>query len=309
MTKVIVEEIKYKNFGNCVRISNGSIEIIVTIEKGPRIIRFSFEKGGNIFFDTWPVEEDQSVENGSDGWALLGGHRLWHSPESSLRTYIPDNYPVKWNEIENGIKVIQDEEKWTQIIKEMEIIILEDNKVKVTHIITNRNAWPVQLAAWPISVMSAGGLEVIPQPNRETGFLANRSIALWPYSKMNDKRVYWGEKYITIKHIPTENKFANPFKFGINNEKGWAAYFNNNNLYIKRYYHNNSNNYTDYGSSYETFINNAYVEMETLSPTTTINFDEKIIHEEVWELHDNIAMPSFNDENLLDEVLNNVLNS
>lgn len=306
VVKVITEEIEYKNFGKCIKLSNGRIEVIVTIEMGPRIIRFSFENGENIFFDAWPFSKNQCSD--TDRWFLLGGHRLWHSPESSPRSYIPDNNPVNWCKIDKGIKVIQDEEKWTQILKEMEITFLEDNKVKVTHIITNKNAWPIQLSAWPISVMSAGGLEVIPQPDRDTGLLANRSVVLWPYSKMNDKRLYWGEKYITIKHTLSANGLGDPFKFGINNEKGWAAYFNNNNLYIKRYSHHNSNNYAEYGASYETYLNNAYVEMETLSPAITINFDENIIHEEVWELYDDRVMPLPNDEKLLDEVISNVLN-
>lgn len=305
MEKVITEEIEYNNFGKCIKLSNGCIEIIVTIEKGPRIISFSFEKGKNIFFDAWPFRENQYPD---DRWALLGGHRLWHSPESYPRTYQPDNKRVAWTKIDDGIIVTQDEEKWTQIIKEIKISILGDNKVKVTHIITNKNAWPIQLAVWPISVMSPGGLEVIPQPNRDTGLLANRSIVLWPYSKMNDERVYWGEKYITLKQIPRTDKFGSPFKLGLNNERGWAAYFNNNNLYIKRYSHQNGRKYSDYGASYETFINNAYVEMETLSPTMIINYDENIIHEEVWELHDNIAMPEVTDEGYLEQLLSRMLN-
>jgi hypothetical protein len=47
--------------------------------------------------------------------------------------------------------------------------------------------------------MKIGGLQVVPQPKKDTDLLGNRIIALWPYSEMDDSRVHWGKDYITLR--------------------------------------------------------------------------------------------------------------
>jgi len=146
--------------------------------------------------------------------------------------------------------------------------------------------------------MATGGKEVIPQINSDTGLLPNRLISLWPYARLDDSRVNWGNKYITLTQ-ETDNK--RPFKFGFPNEKGWAAYFNHGNLFVKYYTHNKTASYPDFGVSYETYTNDFMLEMETLSPLTSLNQDSYVTHEEEWELFCNVTKPS--DEDEIEEVL------
>ena len=35
-----IKEINYENYGSCISISNQTIKLIVTVEKGPRIVLF-----------------------------------------------------------------------------------------------------------------------------------------------------------------------------------------------------------------------------------------------------------------------------
>jgi hypothetical protein len=165
----------------------------------------------------------------------------------------------------------------------------QSNNVKITHFLTNDNAWAVELSAWALSVMAPGGIEVIPQPNRETGLLGNRVLALWPYSKMNDRRVSWGDKLIIVKQ---DSEMKTPFKLGINNERGWAAYFNHGNLFIKRFSHVMHADYPDFGVSYETYTNDSMLEMETLSPFTRLEPGNMISHTERWELFKDVKLQS-----------------
>jgi hypothetical protein len=295
MAQVTVRQINYKEFGNCVEISNGVVDLVVTVDVGPRIIRFGFVDEENEFCEN--PEASKPVWDSE--WKIRGGHRLWHSPEGDPRSYIPDNEPVHWEVIENGIRVSQNVEKWVQVKKEMEITLCDCcNKVKVVHKITNKNAWPIELSAWALTVMAKGGLEVIPQPQRDTGLLANRLIALWPYTNMNDHRVYWGDKYITLKQDPNMKP---AFKFGIPNEDGWAAYFNHGNLFVKKYCHKLDAQYPDYGVSYETYTTDFMLEMETLSPLTKLNYDEAVFHVEKWELFKGVDVPK--NEKEIDEVV------
>lgn len=297
MGNIIIKEIDYKEFGKCIEISNSKADLVVTVGLGPRIIRFGFTGGENEFAENFAA----SKAVGDDEWKVYGGHRLWHSPENDPRSYIPDNEAVEWTEIENGVKVTRKVEPWTQIKKEMEITLCPcSNNVKVVHRITNKNAWPVELSAWALSVMAPGGIQVIPQPKRDTGLLPNRALALWPYSKMNDHRINWGDKYIVFKQDPDTQA---PFKLGISNEDGWAAYFNHGNLFVKRYTHYMDAKYPDFGVSYESYTNDFMMEMESLSPLTLLKPDDTLTHVEEWELIENVPAPS-NDEPDIDNLIN-----
>ena len=301
MPEITIKEMQYGKYGKCIEISNGTADLVVTVDVGPRIIRFGLIGKENEFCDdstfTVPVEGDE--------WRLMGGHRLWHSPEVSPRTYSPDNDPVTWKKIENGIRVTQKVEPWVQIKKEMDITLAGCcNKVQIIHRLTNKNAWPIELAPWGITVMAKGGLEVVPQTQRETELLANRVLSLWPYTKMNDHRVYWGDKYITLKQDPATKA---PFKFGIPNEDGWAAYFNHGNFFIKRFPHVMDAQYPDFGVSYETYTTDFMLEMESLSPIKRMETDEVVNHMEEWELIAQVPKPQANREDEIEQVVNNYI--
>lgn len=49
MATVKVQKTEYKGWTNCYRVSNGEIELIVTGDVGPRVIRFGFVGGQNLF--------------------------------------------------------------------------------------------------------------------------------------------------------------------------------------------------------------------------------------------------------------------
>ena len=297
MGDISIKETSYKDYGKCIAVSNGTIEFYVTVDVGPRIIRYGFVNGDNIFCEN--NKETKKVPSGD--WKIRGGHRLWHSPEADPRTYMPDNDHVEFIKIDNGIIVSNKPEPWVQIKKEMEITIDKDkNNIKIVHKLTNKNAWTVEAAVWALSVMASGGKQLLRQTDSDTGLLPNRMISLWPYSKMNDNRIYWGDKYITLRQ---DTYARSPFKLGMTNEYGWAAYFNKGILFIKRFEYIKNAKYPDYGASYETYTNNFMMEMESLSPLYLIKPDETITHIENLELVNDVKVPADNEEEI-DELVN-----
>jgi hypothetical protein len=296
MGGVKINKVSYGGWENCVQVKNDLVDLIVTTDIGPRIIRYGFIGKENEF-----CEIDSTLGlTGGDEWRLYGGHRLWHAPESRTRTYEPDNSPVRWEEVENGIKTIQGVERLSRIQKEMEVTLSpEGTRVRIVHHLINKNPWSIELSVWALTAMATGGKEVIPQPDRDTDLLPNRLISLWPYTRLNDPRVYWGERYILLRQDPG---IKHPFKFGILNEAGWAGYFNHGHLFIKYYTHYPEKSYPDFGVSYETYTNHFMLEMETLSPLTPLEPDSSVEHREEWELFDDVAMPS-DDEDEVKETL------
>jgi len=296
MTMAIkIEKVNFLGWENSVKLSNGIIDVVATTDIGPRIVRFGFENDVNEF----NLDPKTIGLKGGNEFRFYGGHRLWHSPEDRKRTYVPDNEPVDWHEIENGVRLIQKPEKWVNTQKQIDIILSPDeSRVRLVHRITNLGAWPIELSAWTITVLNTGGIEIIPQPNKDTDLLPNRQIVLWPYSKMNDERVYWGEKYIALRQNPSNKS---PFKLGINNEAGWAAYAREGHLFVKRYYPQQNAIYPDFGVSFETYTNDWMLEIETLSPFTRLQPGEAVEHIEEWELYNNVNVKDVN-EDLFDEI-------
>lgn len=287
MGKVSVSKIEYKGWKNCIQISNGIVDIVVTTDVGPRIIRYGFTGKQNMFY-----EDDSTLgKTGGDKWNIYGGHRLWHSPEEMPRSYEKDNSLIEsWSALENGISVVQGIEQNTRMKKEFNIILSDESPdAMIIHRITNKSMWEVELAAWSLTVMAPGGVEIIPDVLKETGLLPNRMISLWDYTKMGDSRVTWGDKYIILRQ---DSSAASPFKIGLPNEEGWGAYINSGDMFVKSYIHFDDAPYPDYASSYETYTNSSMIEIETLSPLCLLAPEEYVEHIEEWSLFANVAIPS-----------------
>ena len=301
MSSITLKEINYKNFGRCVELSNGIVKVIVTVDVGPRIINYSFTDGENIFWeDIHRLETtDEVVDAYGSPWFLYGGHRLWTSPEASPRTYYADNDPVEYTKIENGATFIQPVQKLNQVQCEISVTLSPNSSdVKVSHKITNRNAWDITFAVWSLSVMSQGGLEVIPQPTRNTGYINNRIIGIWPYAKMTDSRICWGDRYVTMRQDP---EIKSNYELGINSEHGFAMYFNHDEVFVKTFEIVEKGIYPDGGMSFESYVSENFLECESLSPLKTVAPDEAIEHNEYWSLSKAEAPSDF------DEVLFDVL--
>ena len=96
---VKVEKTEYKGWPNCYRVSNGEIELIVTGDVGPRVIRFGFVGGQNLFKE-YP---EQLGHTGEAKFQLRGGDRVWKAPEDPVATWAPDNVPVEIHVTANGL--------------------------------------------------------------------------------------------------------------------------------------------------------------------------------------------------------------
>jgi hypothetical protein len=286
MGNVNIVKKEYKGWKNCIEISNGIIEAVATTDVGPRIIRFGFIGKENELCEV----EEQIGTAGSSEWQIYGGHRLWHSPEAKPRTYELDNSKIQWRKKKNGIVLDQPVEPWTHIKKDMELIMSPaEAKVTVIHRLTNKGAWDVEFSVWALSVMAPGGKEIMPQVKKEFDLLPSWSITFWPYTRLNDPRVFWGEKYISLQQ---DKNTKSPFKIGFPCEDGWAAYANHGHLFLKKFQHYSDAVYPDTNSSYETYTTDFMLEMETLSPLVLLAPGETIEHVETWYLYDNVKVPA-----------------
>lgn len=75
---VQISKTPYAGWPNCYRMTNGQVELIVTTDVGPRVIRYGFAGGQNIFKEF----QEQLGKSGETAWQARGGHRLWIAPEA-----------------------------------------------------------------------------------------------------------------------------------------------------------------------------------------------------------------------------------
>jgi len=287
-----MERVDYGGWPNCIRLSNAKIDLVITTVVGPRIIRLGFAGERNEFWER-PCDQGQQ---GGDEWRLFGGHRLWHSPEAMPRSYYPDNGPIEADPLPGGVRLIQPTECTTGIRKEIDVQISGcEPYVRVTHRLRNDSLWPVELAAWALSVMAPGGTAVIPMPTgcHPDKLLPNRTLTLWPYTDMTDPRVTWGARYALVRQSDTA---GSAFKLGASVKDGWAAYVRDGVCFVKRFDYLEGELYPDGGCSVETYTNSDpnMLELETLSPLTPLEPGEVLEHVEHWFLFK--GLPPIEDE-------------
>jgi len=288
-----VEKIDYGGWPNCVRLSNGMVDLVVTADVGPRIIRLGFVGQDNELKEY----EEMLGLTGGDEWRIYGGHRLWHAPEVQPRTYYPDNAPVKVEQREGFVRLVQPSETTTGIQKEIDLRLSPDKAhVRLTHRLRNANLWAVELAPWALTVMAQGGKAVVPLPPRgphEENLLPTNTLTLWAYTDMTDPRWTWGSKYLMLRQDP---EIETPQKLGAMVPDGWVAYARNEHLFVKRFNYVAGACYPDFGCSVETFTNADMLEIETMAPLVSLQPGAAVEHVEHWYLFHDVPMPHNDDD-------------
>ncbi len=284
-----IETINYKGWPNSCRLSNNLVDLVVTADVGPRIIRFGFLGEQN------ELKEFPAMlgKTGSDEWRIYGGHRLWHAPEAKPRSYFPDNFPVKVEQRAGFVRFIPPLETTNGIQKEIDVHLDPDTAhVTVTHHLRNASPWDLTFAPWALTVMDAGGTAIIPIPPRGshlTNLLPTSTMTLWAYTDMSDPRWSWGQRLVLLRQDPQR---PNPQKLGLGVPDGWVAYAHNEHLFVKKVVYQPGADYPDYGCNVEVFTDADMLEAETLGPRLTLTPNEAVEHIEDWYLLGGIPAPT-----------------
>jgi hypothetical protein len=282
----------YKTYGRALRLSNGALEAIVTLDVGPRIMNVSLPGKPNMFDDDCGLKEE--LPDGSV-FEYFGGHRVWHSPEGFPRSYVSDSHPLARHELyDDGVLLLQQVEPWTQIAKAVELRFKAES-IAVTSSLTNNGAWPIEMAVWSLFLGSLNGRLILPVVKRNAGLLPNTRYVSWSYSHMNDPRVHWGQRYLVIDHDETNSA---PFKVGYPNEAGWMAYINNGCCLVKTFRHEREARYPDAGCSSEAFTAGWGIDIESLSPLQLVQPGKTVLHDEEWFVFECPKRPSIDEDEI-----------
>lgn len=268
--------VSYGGWDRCARLSSGEVELIVTLDVGPRIIRFGFTGGPNEFFEAG----EDAGNTGGDEFHIYGGHRLWVAPEIESITLQPDNAAVEVTE-ESGVTTFRTPTDRWHVQKELRISFPKPGLVQVDHRVYNRGAHELQLASWGLSMMAPGGVAYFPMPEFQSHtdeVLPDRPLALWAYTDLSDPRWTWSQSLGRLR----QDSNLGPQKIGMYVDQVYAAYANRGNLFFKSFEAEPDEEYPDFGCNFETFTNERFLEIESLGPVKVVGQGDYACHRERW---------------------------
>jgi hypothetical protein len=201
------------------------------------------------------------------------------------------------------VRLTQAVEPATGIRKCMELALIPGlDSLEVVHRLTNLNPWAVELAPWAITVMAGGGVAIVPQePYRphpaftglpeakgaEPSFLPARTLALWGFTRLNDPRWSFLDRFILTRQDPA---ITVPLKYGASNTQGWGAYVRNGEMLLKRT-PKLAGRYPDRDCNTEVWIDGSILELESLGPVVNLQPGSSVEHREVWSYFSGVDVP------------------
>jgi hypothetical protein len=275
-----IEVVPHSGWNRNVRLANGSVELIITLDVGPRILSYRTHMGENVF----KTFDDQLGKSGEAEWMIRGGHRFWIAPEDEKLSYHIDNERTEFRVADNEIVIDSVQTAVHPIRKSLGVSLLgETSGVKVTHTATNESPGQIEIAPWALSVMRPGGIEIIPQPalgEHPRDLLPNRGMVLWPYTDLSDPRWHLGRSFFTLR----QSAGFPPTKIGLAHREKWVAYVIEESIFIKAFEHIEGLVYPDGGCSFETFTNDEMLEIESLGPLVRLAPGRSVSLTEHWHV-------------------------
>ena len=276
-------------------LANNEVELLITLDVGPRIISYRHQGGLNVF----KTFDDQLGTSGEADWQIRGGHRLWMAPETTS-SYFPDNQPVSFTLMdENHVCLRTPAEAESGIEKEIEIILDK----KTSSVTLNHSIWATKdmssgIAPWGLTVLKAGGKAIIPMPPRnlhpndlpaternagrdlDLNLLPNRKMSLWAYTNLTDPRFNWCADRLEI----SQDANMPSTKLGFLHQLQSAHYEVDGYRFSKTIDYRQDATYPDGNCNLEIFTDGEMLELESLAPLVTLNKGDRIVHTENWSL-------------------------
>jgi hypothetical protein len=275
-----MEIVEYKGYKRNLRVAGKGIEIIATLEVGPRVMHLGVPGGQNLL----TVIDSHMGKSGEDTYQFRGGHRLWTAPEGPP-CYAIDNAALEAVDLPNGaVRITAPADATFGFQKEIDFSVRQrGRRIRLVHRVINTGTEPQKLAPWALSVMVGGGTAILPLPKRgkhPEDLLPNQVLALWPYTDLADPRIKFGTRSILVAQRPD----TPPLKIGVLSVDGWAAYALGETLFVKRFPFNPKKTYPDMGVNCEIWTNSGILELESLGPIVKLAPGRKVEHTEEWEL-------------------------
>lgn len=306
MSLLRCEESAYGGWSRGLHLFTDEVELWVSLEVGPRILRCQRRGKENLFYE----DVSQLGGRGEPSFRLRGGHRFWTAPESP-ETYEADNSEVAYVVGKSCVELVAPPQFGLR--KTLLIESLSPSLFRVRHGLHNVSSLPIARAPWALSVMAPSGVALLPQPPlrahpsslpagtpwHDEDLLPHRRLVLWPYTDLGDPRLQLSGRLWTVE----QRRDRPPLKLGLYDQSGGldllgcvAGYQLGSSVFVKSVPVSKAGTYPDLGASFELYTDGNFLELETLGPMQTLLPDETCWHDELWLVRESVV--SLRDEAL-----------
>jgi hypothetical protein len=253
----------------------GPYELEAAHDFGPRITSLRRDGSPNLFVE---LKDSVALSYSANAvYRLRGGHRLWAAPEIPAVTYAPDDHPCVVSASREAISISAPPDV-AGVMKEI-VVTRDGDRLQVTHRLTNTNDGLLELAPWAITQLPLGGEALLPLESQGSDLQADRSLVLWPYSRLDDDRVEADRDHILIR-----GEAGPALKLGSGPEPGWLEYRLHDWRFRKRAVDTAEGSYPDRGAVCQVYVKDAFVELETVGALARLDPGESLEHGEIWEI-------------------------
>ncbi len=268
-----------------VELSIGPYRIATTANYGPRIVGVWRGESPDMLAR---LPKHLGIELPGGGiYRFRGGHRLWAAPEVPAVTYAQDDRRCEVTTTTNGLNINALADA-AGLAKEIRVGLIDDALV-VDHRLTNDGIADVMVAAWGITQFQLGGTAVLPIGGTlpSTGPQADRSVVVWPYTDMTDRRLSWMDRGVLVDASPGPK-----LKIGSGPRPVRLGYLMDGYLFTKTIPSAGEGDYPDRGAVGQIFVNEHFCELESVGPVRTLSPGSSISTRERWEITECADLPT-----------------
>jgi hypothetical protein len=236
----------------------GPYRLGIANDFGPRIVSLRRDDGHELLAQ---LDSNEVIEYPDGIYRFHGGHRLWASPEIPEITYANDDHVCKVI-VEAETATVTAPTDGAGLAKT--IVVSRDRDIlTVEHTITGK---PTSggVAAWAITQYPLGGTAFIPMEGGDTGPRPNRNVVLWPYTKLDDPRLRFGEAVAIV-----EARDGPPLKIGVGPSPQRLGYLHNGWLFIKETVSPHPGASPDFGAVSQMYLGQGFCELESVGELVT----------------------------------------
>lgn len=259
------------SWGRIYFMTDGKTEVGVALDFGIRIVHLSCAGMENLYYRQ-PDDLSDSFTMGD--WRLYGGHRMWLAPEGD-HSYHPDNDPVSFKTLSDGVIVEQTLDPRQNIVKSLKITFEADGALRLDHSFRNAGETVITGASWGVNTLDGGG-EATVGFSGVAGLNPSRTVSLWGDTNLNDSRLKFTKTEIQVQHAPSPDYF----KIGVYSREGKAVFRNKGQQLTLRFDTPEMDSLPDNGCNFELFMSKQFLELEVLGVKTEIRPGEAACHTE-----------------------------
>lgn len=260
--------------GRTLWLTDGNTQVGIALDFGIRVVHLSCVGMENLFY-TQPADGSDGfvLEN---GWRVRGGHRFWLAPESA-DSYAPDNDPIAYTILSDGVWLTQKEDTQLCVRKSLGITFC-NGIVRLEHQIENLAGQTKEWALWGVNTVDGGQADI---PFPPGGYYSPyRSVSLWGDTNLHDPRLQFDRDKLTVRHAAIDGYC----KLGLSHTDGTAILRSKGQILKIASAVDPTAEYPDRGCNFEVYANRLFMELETLSPLYRLQPGQIASHMETWEL-------------------------